>query len=80
MLPNCRGRFQKQRKGDDMGKVDDYTSGRAAGMLLARDIVKKDGLEELEKRNPLPEYHRDKYDTVQERTGQGLRENKGADA
>jgi len=32
-----------------MGKVDDYTSGRAAGMLLARDIVKKDGLEELEK-------------------------------
>ena len=49
MLPNCRGRFQKQRKGDDMGKVDDYTSGRAAGMLLARDIVKKDGLEELEK-------------------------------
>ena len=38
-----------ERKGDDMGKVDDYTSGRAAGMLLARDIVKKDGLEELEK-------------------------------
>jgi hypothetical protein len=32
-----------------MGKLDDYTAGRAAGMLLARDIVKKDGLEELEK-------------------------------
>lgn len=32
-----------------MGKLDDYTAGRAAGLLMARDIVKKGGLEELEK-------------------------------
>jgi hypothetical protein len=32
-----------------MGKLDDYAAGRAHGMKLAMDIVKKDGLEELEK-------------------------------
>lgn len=32
-----------------MGKVDAYTSGRMDGLKMALDIVKKDGLEELEK-------------------------------
>lgn len=32
-----------------MGKVDDYSAGRADGLRMARDIVAKDGLEELEK-------------------------------
>lgn len=32
-----------------MGKIDSYAAGRAEGMLLARDIVKKDGIEELER-------------------------------
>ena len=32
-----------------MGKVDDYTAGRSQGLILAREIVKKDGIEGLEK-------------------------------
>lgn len=32
-----------------MGKVDDYSAGRADGLRMARDIVARDGLEELEK-------------------------------
>ena len=32
-----------------MGKVDDFTSGRSAGMLLALQIVKEGGIEALEK-------------------------------
>lgn len=44
-----------------MGKVDDYTAGRSQGLILAREIVKKDGIEGLEKRNPVPEYHGSQY-------------------
>lgn len=32
-----------------MGKVDDYTAGRSQGLILAREVVKKDGIEGLEK-------------------------------
>lgn len=32
-----------------MGKVDDYTAGRSQGLILAREIVRKDGIEGLEK-------------------------------
>lgn len=32
-----------------MGKIDNYATGRAAGMMLARDIVEEGGIEELEK-------------------------------
>jgi len=32
-----------------MGKVDDYTAGRSQGLILAREIVKKDGIDGLEK-------------------------------
>lgn len=32
-----------------MGKVDDYTAGRSQGLILAREIAKKDGIEGLEK-------------------------------
>lgn len=32
-----------------MGKVDDYTRGRADGMMLARKIVAEGGLEDLDK-------------------------------
>ena len=32
-----------------MGKLDDYAAGRAAGMILARDIVAESGIGGLEK-------------------------------
>lgn len=32
-----------------MGKLDDYAAGRAAGMVLARDIVAESGIDGLEK-------------------------------
>ena len=32
-----------------MGKLDDYAAGRAAGMVLARDIVAESGIYGLEK-------------------------------
>ena len=32
-----------------MGKIDDYAAGRAAGMMLALDIVKDGSIEDLEK-------------------------------
>ena len=51
-----------------MGKVDDYTTGRAQGLILAREIVKKRRYRGAGKRNPVPEYHRNKYSADQKRT------------
>lgn len=51
-----------------MGKVDDYTAGRSQGLILAREIVKKRRYRGTRERNPIPEYHRNKYSINQERT------------
>ena len=51
-----------------MGKVDDYTAGRSQGLILAREIVKKRRYRGTGERNPVPEYHRNKYSINQKRT------------
>ena len=50
------GRALQAVKEKKWEKLMMYTAGRSQGLILAREIVKKDGIEGLE-RNPVPEYH-----------------------
>lgn len=51
-----------------MGKVDDYTAGRSQGLILAREIVKKDGIEGLEKEIQFRKHYRNQHSINQKRT------------
>lgn len=57
-----------------MGKVDDYTAGRSQGLILAREIVKKDGIEGLEKEIQFRKYHGNQHSLNQKRAEHCLRE------